>query len=151
MRSGGQNEFIVCSPGAPGCFTWRGNLLGQRTGLTGSYEAAVQEDNSARFTKHGHMGLALTSGRYFSGGGGGGGANADAAVHFVSGAPGAGEVYFFNQDGLTGRLELAEGRTITGGGFGGGFGYSLETLDANRDGRDDLGRKRKEAAGRVEG
>jgi hypothetical protein len=127
-------------------------VFGQRTGLTGSYETAVQEDNYARFTKHGHLGLALTSGRYFY-------AGADAPpVHFVSGAPGAGEVYFFSRDGLTGRLEMEDRRTIAGSGFGGGFGTSLETLDANRDGRDDLGKRTQElelvrwdvSAGRVE-
>ncbi len=114
-------------------------MFGQRTGLTGSYETAVQEDNYARFTKHGHLGLALTSGRYFYAAADSG---ADAPpVHFVSGAPGAGEVYFFSRDGLTGRLEMEDRRTIAGSGFGGGFGTSLETLDANRDGRDDLGKK----------
>ena len=114
----------------------------QRTGLTGSYAPAVHEDNYGRFTKHGHMGLALTSGRYFARDAPtfAAGSSSDDDVHFVSGAPGAGEVYFFQQNDLTGRLELDERRTIAGGNFGGGFGFSLETLDANRDGRDDLGR-----------
>jgi hypothetical protein len=128
--------WFFCA-GAPGCYTWRGNLFGQqRNGLTtGNYAPGLHEDNYGRFTKHGHMGLAITSGRYFARGG-----PDDNAVHFVSGAPGAGEVFFFQQNDQTGRLELDDRRTIVGGNFGGGFGFSLETLDANRDGRDDLGR-----------
>ena len=51
--------------GAPGCFTWRGNVFGQRTGSISKYQTTVGEDNFLKFTKHGHMGLAVTSGRFF--------------------------------------------------------------------------------------
>ena len=120
--------------GAPGCFTWRGNVLGQRTGTTGSYETALNERNSGNFTKHGHLGLSVTSGRYF-----------DNTLYYVSGAPhvddggsGSGEIYFFKQNPVTAQLDMEAGRTLRGGGFGAGFGYSLLTLDANGDGLDDL-------------
>ena len=120
--------------GAPGCFTWRGNLLGQKAGTTGSYESAVRKDNNLDYTKHGHLGLAVTSGRYF-----------DEDLRYVSAAPhysltgtGSGEVYFYSRNSVTSRLELEAGRTLKGGTFGAGFGYSLETVDLNGDGWDDL-------------
>jgi len=120
--------------GAPGCFTWRGNVLGQRTGTTGSYETALQERNYLGFTKHGHLGLSVTSGRYF-----------DNELHYVSGAPhvnkggsGSGEIYFFKQNPASASLDLEAAKTLRGGGFGSGFGYTLHTLDVNGDGLDDL-------------
>ena len=131
--AGGQEEDYALF-GAPGCFTWRGNVLGQRTGTTGSYETAVHEDNYLEFTKHGHLGLSVSSGNYF-----------DDELIYASGAPhvsegvsGSGEIYFFKQSTVTSKLEVLERRTLRGGGFGAGFGYSLETIDVNRDGRDDL-------------
>ena len=56
---GGQDTALF---GAPGCFTWRGNLLRQRTGSSSKYQAAVGENNFIDYTKHGHMGLSVTSG-----------------------------------------------------------------------------------------
>ncbi len=118
--------------GAPGCFTWRGNLLAQSVGSMRRYDTAVDFENMRRFGKHGHMGLSVTSGRFFGG-----------RMQYVSGAPHAGDgddrkgqVYFFSrrfgEDGLT-----AE-QVVQGEAFGAGFGYSLAALDANGDTSSDL-------------
>ena len=120
--------------GAPGCFTWRGNVFGQRTGSISKYQTTVGEDNFLKFTKHGHMGLAVTSGRFF-------GQN----IQYVTGAPhvsrgesGTGEIYFYEPNLLSDKLEIDDRRTLSGGTFGAGYGFSLATLDANGDGLDDL-------------
>jgi len=120
--------------GAPGCFTWRGNVFGQRTGSISKYQTTVGEDNFLKFTKHGHMGLAVTSGRFF-------GDN----IQYVTGAPhvnrgesGTGEIYFYEPDLLSDKLQIDDSRTLSGGTFGAGYGFSLATLDANGDGGDDL-------------
>ncbi len=118
--------------GAPGCFTWRGNLLGKSVGSIRRADAALKDMEEAaaarEFDKHGHMGLAVTSGRYFSG-----------EVHYVAGAPhsgeGRGKVHFFGRDGDG---ELRPERAAEGEEFGAGFGYSLATLDANGDTSSDL-------------
>ena len=47
--------------GAPGCFTWRGNLFGQRTNSLRKYQLALNEGNHLKYTKHGHLGLAVTT------------------------------------------------------------------------------------------
>jgi hypothetical protein len=117
--------------GAPGCFTWRGNVLAQKTGTAAKYETAVRPDNNLEYTKHGHLGLSVTSGRYF-----------DGELQFAAGAPhvngrqGSGEIYFYTRDIATSKL--VSDKKLTGGRFGAGFGYSLETLDVNGDGLDDL-------------
>lgn len=120
--------------GAPGCFTWRGNVFGQRTGVNVGYQKAVNNENFLKYTKHGHLGLAVASGRFF-----------DNQLQFVSGAPhvrkdgsGTGEIYFFQADQVTDRLQRDEVRTLRGGKFGAGFGFVLQTLDVNGDGADDL-------------
>ena len=119
--------------GAPGCFTWRGNVFGQSVGSVRRYDTAVDYQNMRQYSKHGHMGLSVTSGRYFEG-----------EVFYVSGAPHAGEngqdrtgeVYFFRKDSADHRLVPAH--TLKGEEFGSGFGYSLATLDANGDTTSDL-------------
>ena len=92
--------------GAPGCFTWRGNVFGQRVGTLNRYDVAVDRSTASRFSKHGHMGLSVASGRFFGG-----------RVYYASGAPHAaatlsdaedrsggggedrtGEIYFFRRD-----------------------------------------------------
>ena len=101
--------------GAPGCLTWRGNVLGQRTGTTGSYSTALHEDNYLKFTKHGHLGLSVTSGKYFND-----------ELNYVSGAPhvetekssGSGEIYFFAPSSISTQLEVEEHKTLSGGSFG---------------------------------
>ena len=62
--------------GAPGCFNWRGNLLGQKTGSISKYQHAVGEDNFLQFRKHGHMGLSVVSGKFYN-----------KREQFVAGAP----------------------------------------------------------------
>ena len=120
--------------GAPGCFNWRGNLLGQRTGSSSNYQQAVGEEDNSRYTKHGHLGLAVTSGVFF-----------DREQQFVSGAPhvnrgeaGTGEIYFYTLNRKSDKLEINDQRTLSGGAFGAGYGFSLATVDANGDGQDDL-------------
>ena len=120
--------------GAPGCFNWRGNLLGQRTGSISKYQQALGEEDNARYTKHGHLGLAVTSGLFF-----------DREQQFVTGAPhvnrgdaGTGEIYFYTLNRKSDKLEINDQRTLSGGSFGGGYGFSLATLDANGDDQDDL-------------
>jgi len=109
-------------------------VFGQRTGSISKYQTTVGEDNFLKFTKHGHMGLAVTSGRFF-------GRN----IQYVTGAPhvsrgesGTGEIYFYELDLLSDKLQIDDRRTLSGGTFGAGFGFSLATLDANGDGGDDL-------------
>ena len=126
-----ENDYALF--GAPGCFTWRGNLLAQNAGTAARYETAVRPDNNLDYTKHGHLGLSVTSGKYF-----------DGELQFAAGAPhvngreGSGEIHFFSRNIATSRLEAKADRKLTGGRFGAGFGYSLETLDVNGDGLDDL-------------
>ena len=120
--------------GAPGCFNWRGNLLGQRTGSISKYQQALGEEDNANYTKHGHLGLAVTSGVFF-----------DGELQFVTGAPhvnrgdaGTGEIYFYTLNRKSDKLEMNDQWTLSGGSFGAGYGFSLATVDANGDGEDDL-------------
>ena len=120
--------------GAPGCFTWRGNILRQRTGSSSKYQQAVGENNFLEYTKHGHMGLSVTSGRFFNN-----------EEQFVTGAPhvsrgesGTGEIYFYQLDPRSDNLVMDASRTLSGGSFGAGYGFALATLDANGDDHDDL-------------
>ena len=83
--------------GAPGCFTWRGNIFAQQVGTYSPYDMAVNGDTFVRYAKHGLMGMAVTSGRFFNN-----------KLYFVSGAPHAntsGQVYFFTREGSTGLLK----------------------------------------------
>ena len=80
------------------------------------------------------MGLALTTGSFFSG-----------RTQFVTGAPhvnrgesGTGEIYFYELDPQGDRLETDSARTLSGGRFGAGYGFSLARLDCDGDGSDDL-------------
>ena len=107
----------------------------QRTGSISKYQHAVGEENFLRYTKHGHMGLAVTSGRFYS----------RHREQFVAGAPhvvrgesGTGEIYFYERDPGSDTLAMDEARMLSGGGFGAGYGFALATLDANGDGLDDL-------------
>ena len=126
--------------GAPGCFTWRGNIFGKDTGTTRRTEHVVKDDNFMHFHKNGLMGLAVTSGKFF-----------DNQVYYVSGAPHAGSddsmasssrtgrVFFFHKDAYTGnRFVPEERKTLYGQEFGAGFGYSLAKVNANGDNHLDL-------------
>jgi len=120
--------------GAPGCFTWRGNLLRQRAGSFRKYQYAVGENNFLKYTKHGHMGLSVTSGNFYN-----------KQEQFVTGAPhvirgehGTGEIYFYELSRSSDVLEINDQRTLSGGSFGAGYGFALATLDVNGDDQDDL-------------
>merc|ERR1719422_1942084 len=98
------------------------------------YQHAVGENNFIDYTKHGHMGLSVTSGVFF-----------DKQEQFVTGAPhvvrgqqGTGEIYFYQLNPSSDSLEMDPSRTLSGGSFGAGYGFALATLDANGDGHDDL-------------
>ena len=130
------NDGDLALFGAPGCFTWRGNVFGQKVGTHSSRSVAVNKDTKNEFSKHGHMGQAVTSGRFFAG-----------RVYHVSGAPNAGtsadgsrpgEIYFFERISSKNLFEPEESYTIRGERFGAGFGYSLAALDANGDATPDL-------------
>merc|ERR1719422_2193555 len=98
------------------------------------YQHAVGENNFIDYTKHGHMGLSVTSGVFF-----------DKQEQFVTGAPhvvrgqqGTGEIYFYQLNPSSDSLEMDPSKTLSGGSFGAGYGFALATLDANGDGGDDL-------------
>ena len=130
-----EDEADMALFGAPGCFTWRGNVFGQQVGTVRRYNVAVSHDSFLKYSKHGHMGMSVTSGRFFNG-----------KVYYVTGAPQAGsdsttrtgEIYFFETDPSGTQLQLDVPLTLRGEAFGAGFGYSLATLDANGDGSPDL-------------
>ena len=124
--------------GAPGCFTWRGNVFGQDVGTVQRYDVAVTQDSIRQFSKHGHMGLSVTSGRFFH-----------REVYYVSGAPHAGqeddrvgEIHFFSKNtagsSSSNHFEPHPELTLRGEVFGAGFGYSLVSVDANGDANPDL-------------
>ena len=126
--------------GAPGCFTWRGNVLSKNAGTTRAAETAIDDDDFVRFHKNGLMGVAVTSGKFF-----------DDQVYYVSGAPHAGSddsmassyrtgrVFFFHKDTHTGhRFVPDKHKTLYGQEFGAGFGYSLAKVNANGDNHLDL-------------
>ena len=130
-----EGETDLALFGAPGCFTWRGNIFGQQVGTVRRYSVAVTHDTNLKYSRHGHMGMSVTSGRFFNN-----------KVYYVSGAPQAGsdsttrtgEIYFFETDPSGTQLKLEPDLTLRGEAFGAGFGYSLATLDANGDGSPDL-------------
>jgi hypothetical protein len=109
--------------GAPGCFTWRGNLISQSLGTLQPYQAVVNENSFTKYVKHGLMGVAVTSGRFF-----------DNELLYASGAPHANAVYFFSQkDGQPRQVH-----TLTGEDYGAAFGLSLATCNVNGDTSPDL-------------
>ena len=136
LGSGGASDDLAIF-GAPGCFTWRGNLFGQNVGTIRRYDVAVDHDTVRSYSKHGHMGLAVASGRFFGG-----------RVYYASGAPNAGtskkdaarlgEVYFFQRESGENKFVPEKAYTLRGESFGAGFGYSLATADANGDSVPDL-------------
>ena len=118
--------------GAPGCFAWRGNLLAQQVGKLDRYDVAVNDGSFLQYAKHGLMGVAVASGRFF-----------DGELYYVSGAPHAqasGQVYFFGHEtpGKSGVLVPKPELTLTGQDYGAAFGLSLEKCDVNGDGSPDL-------------
>jgi integrin alpha 7 len=122
--------------GAPGCFTWRGNLFGQKVGTIRRYDVAVDHHTKQSYSKYGHMGLSVASGRFFGG-----------RMYHVSGAPSAGtlkdgsrtgEVYFLQRVPSENRFKPEKANTLRGESFGSGFGYSLAVMDANGDSTPDL-------------
>ena len=68
-----------------GCFTWRGNIFGQQVGTVRRYNTAVTHDSFLKYSKHGHMGMSVTSGKFFNN-----------KVYYVTGAPQAGQVITLN-------------------------------------------------------
>lgn len=117
--------------GAPGCFAWRGNLLAQQVGKLDRYDVAVNDGSFLQYAKHGLMGVAVASGRFF-----------DGDLYYVSGAPHAqasGQVYFFGHEtGKSGVLVPKPELTLIGQDYGAAFGLSLENCDVNGDGSPDL-------------
>ena len=112
--------------GAPGCFTWRGNLYGRLTGWwrmaderwcvgwpvtsdpPGSIREtakAATEENFLEFRKHGHLGAAMASGRFF-----GGSVQHAAGAPNVVGGEGTGEVQFYERTARDKGLARLEGR-----------------------------------------
>jgi len=119
--------------GAPGCFTWRGNLYGRQPGSIRESQAGLGESNFLSWEKHGHLGASITSGAFY-----------DGEVQFAAGAPnvlvgsGTGEVQFYQRHHRDRLLAQKPERTLSSESFGAGFGSALATIDANGDGRDDL-------------
>ena len=130
-----KNDDDLALFGAPGCFTWRGNVFSQHVGTSRPYDTVVNRESFRDFSKHGLMGLSVTSGKFFND-----------QTYYVSGAPHAatfkgrtGKVYFFKTDPGSGtQLSPDWKRTLEGEYFGAGFGYSLAKVDANGDGSPDL-------------
>lgn len=127
--------------GAPGCFTWRGNVLSKNLGTTAPADTALDGSNYLNFSKHGLMGISVLSGRFFR----------NKELYYVSGAPHAeadtgntknnGQVYFFRREasGGGGRAFIPDwSKTLEGWSYGAGFGYALAKMDSNGDGRADL-------------
>lgn len=106
-----------------------------QVGTVRRYNTAVTHDSFLKYSKHGHMGMSVASGRFFNN-----------KVYYVTGAPQAGqdsttrtgEIYFFDMDPSNNQLKLDPTLTLKGEAFGAGFGYSLATMDANGDGSPDL-------------
>lgn len=121
-----ENEALY---GAPGCFAWRGNLISQTLDTLQPYDAVVNDDTFLRYAKHGLMGIAVASGRFF-----------DGRMHFASGAPHAnasGHVYFFARHPET-SLQPRPELTLIGEDYGAAFGLSLSSCNVNGDGSPDL-------------
>ena len=83
-------------------------MFGQHTGSIGGLQSAVGEDNFLDLDKHGHLGLAVTSGRFFNN-----------KIQYVSGAPhvntgedGDGDIYIYERDLLSDRLKIDTERTL---------------------------------------
>lgn len=97
-------------------------------------KVAVNRNSFLNFTKHGYMGMSVTSGKFFN-----------HKLFYVSGAPQGGkdssrtgEIFFFEVDPSGSYLKADPDHVLRGESFGAGFGYSLSTLDANGDGWPDL-------------
>ena len=113
--------------GAPGCFTWRGNVFSQQVGTFNRYSTAVNSETFKDYDKNDLMGMAVTS------------IKVQNKLYYVSGAPHAepsGQVYFFTHNGIT--MEPHDDLTLYGEDYGAGFGLSLATCDINGDGNKDL-------------
>ena len=111
--------------GAPGCFAWRGNLISQTLDTLQPYQATVNENSFRQYAKHGLMGVAVATGRFF-----------DNELYYAAGAPHAnssGHVYFFSPEGRP-RPEV----TLIGEDYGAAFGLSLASCNVNGDSSPDL-------------
>ncbi len=116
--------------GAPGCFTWRGNLIARTLDSLQPYEAVVNDDTYLGYAKHGMMGVSVASGRFF-----------DDILHYASGAPHAeasGHVYFFARQPSSGVLQPRPELTLRGEDYGAAFGLSLAACNVNGDSSPDL-------------
>ena len=102
------------------------------------YHLSTTRHTLSHFSKHGHMGFSVASGRFFHG-----------HVYFASGAPHAGpedsrtgEIHFFHKSksgsSRSQELQFEEHLTLRGEAFGSGFGYTLATMDVNGDTVPDL-------------
>ncbi|XP_075535810.1 integrin alpha-PS1-like isoform X1 [Dermacentor variabilis] len=129
--SGVISEDSTIVLGAPGPYTWKGTVFTitvQRTLRDWAWSVSPFLDEEAPVEKYSYLGMSVTSGKFFKN-----------SMQYVAGAPrsnGTGKVVFFGKEkGLSNLRTLL---ILNGEQFASSFGYSLTSLDLNKDGLIDL-------------
>ncbi|XP_064455272.1 integrin alpha-PS1-like [Ornithodoros turicata] len=116
--------------GAPGPYTWKGtvfSIAAKRSLLKWAWSFGPLLDSNSPVEKYSYLGMAVAAGKFY-----------DNTMTYVAGAPrsnGTGRVVFF----MKGPDSVLYTRaTLEGEQFASSFGYSLTSLDINKDGYVDL-------------
>lgn len=118
--------------GAPGPYTWKGTVFTitvERARRGWSWSVSPFLDEEAPVEKYSYLGMAVTAGKFINN-----------RMTYVAGAPrsnGTGRVVFFSKES-EGLSNLRTLLILDGDQFASSFGYSLASLDLNKDGFIDL-------------
>lgn len=129
--SGVISEESTLVLGSPGPYTWKGTVFTiavERTRMGWTWSVSPFLDEEAPVEKYSYLGMSVTSGRFFNN-----------RMTYVAGAPrsnGTGKVVFFDKGEESSNLRTL--LILDGEQFASSFGYSLTSLDLNKDGLTDL-------------
>ncbi|GAB1608799.1 integrin alpha-PS1-like [Argonauta hians] len=117
--------------GAPGVLNWRGTIYSKVIAFLGGDTSLKESKLGDEIKANSFVGYSITTGRFDSKG-----------SYYATGAPrsqGIGQVLLVShRNSKTTFLEHQPSKTLTGTKFGSSFGYSVASVDLNKDGYDDL-------------